>query len=216
MLAVADFVREAQSMLRDGSHWQWATAFLLTVVFYVYSVEIEARRWEVILAGISLWLMDWLNEIGNALVLKATDRAPLWTTTGSTSYQILIGLNIELTLMFMVFGVLFVRALPADPRARVLGLPNRVVFVTGASAIAVAVEVFINRATDAFHWEYWWWGFPWGLPTILVFGYATFFAMAAWVFDMGADHRRQLRVVGALAAAALVAGVVFGPVLGWL
>ena len=42
----------------------------------------------------------------------------------------------------------------------------------------------------------------------------TFFAIAAWVYDMGPDHRRQLRVVGTVAAIDLVLAV--GLALGGL
>jgi len=53
------------------------------------------------------------------------------------------------------------------------------------------------------------------VPLIIVFGYMTFFAVAAWVYDMGTDHRRQLRVVGAIAAVDVTLAVVFGAI-GWL
>ena len=48
------------------------------------SVEVERRRWDIVLAGITLWLVDWFNEVVNALVLHFTDRAALWTVTGDT------------------------------------------------------------------------------------------------------------------------------------
>ena len=38
------------------------------------------------------------------------------------------------------------------------------------------------------------------MPLIVVFGYMTFFWVAAWVYDMGTDHRRQPQVVGTMAA----------------
>ena len=43
----------------------------------------------------------------------------------------------------------------------------------------------------------------------------TFFGIAAWVYDMGDDRRRQLRVVGTLAAidVALASG---SGLAGWL
>jgi hypothetical protein len=50
---------------------------------------------------------------------------------------------------------------------------------------------------------------------IVVFGYMTFFGIAAWVYDMGGDHRRQLRVVGTLGAVDVAGLVVFGAI-GWL
>ncbi len=50
---------------------------------------------------------------------------------------------------------------------------------------------------------------------IVVFGYLTFYVVTFWVYDMP-DRLRQLRVVAALAAIDLLAGLVFGPLLGWL
>ena len=43
----------------------------------------------------------------------------------------------------------------------------------------------------------------------------TFFGIAAWVYDMGANRRRQLRVVGGLAGVNVVLAVAFG-LAGWL
>jgi hypothetical protein len=48
-----------------------------------------------------------------------------------------------------------------------------------------------------------------------VFGYLTFYAVAFWVHDM-AGRRRQITTVCSLAAIDLLAGVVLGPVLGWI
>src|SRR5438445_10095582 len=84
--AVTDFTREAQHLLRNPSHFKWYTVTLLLLVAYVYSVEIERRRWDIVLAGAALWLVDWVNEVVNALVLHFTHRAAIWTVTGDTSY----------------------------------------------------------------------------------------------------------------------------------
>ena len=73
--------------------------------------------------------MDWINEVANALVLHFTDRAAVWTTTGDTSFQILVGLNIEISFMFLIYGIVFVKFLPPDPALRILGVPNRVFMV---------------------------------------------------------------------------------------
>jgi hypothetical protein len=211
--AVTDFTRTAQGMLRDGSHFQWSTVALLGFAVYVYAVEVERRRWDVVLAGLAFWLMDWFNEIANSVVLHAGGRAALWTVTGNTSYLILIGLTIEISLLFLVAGVAFVKQLPADPRLRVLGVSNRLVAAFAFSLLCVGVEVLLH-ATGSFHWAYWWWNVPF-IPLIVVFGYMTFFGIAAWVYDMGGDHRRQLRVVGTLGAVDVAGLVVFGAI-GWL
>jgi len=125
------FTRQAEQMLRDPVNFQWSTVFLLGVVFYVYAVEIERRRWDIILAGLALWFMDWFNELINSAVLHISDRAALWTVTGHTSYLILVGLTIELTMFFLIAGVVFVKMLPPDRSLRILGIPNRWVFVVG-------------------------------------------------------------------------------------
>ena len=212
--AITEPVREAEGILRDGRTFEWSTVALLGFALYVYAVEVERRRWDILLAGLAFWFMDWFNELANSAVLHVTDRAPLWTVTGDTSYLILIGLTIEISLLFLVAGVVFVKQLPADPRLRILGLPNRLFLVLVFSCFCVLVEVFLVEETGYFHWEYWWWNtsFP---PLIVLFGYMTFFGIAAWIYDMGEDRRRQLRVVGGLAAFDVTAAITLG-IAGWL
>jgi len=208
VLAVTDAAQEALRILRDGSTFEWSTVAFLGLVFYVYAVEVERRRWDIVLAGLAFWFMDWFNELVNSAIFHATDRAPLWVVTGDTSYLILIGLGIEISFLFLVAGIVFVKQLPADRDMRILGVPNRLSLVFAFSCLCVAVEVFLE-STGYFTWEYWWWNTPF-VPLIVVFGYMTFFGIAAWVYDMGDDRRRQLRVVGTLAAVdvALAVGLV--------
>ena len=161
-------------MLRHGSDFKWYAVTLLAFVVYVYAVEVERQRWDIVLAGVALWGMDWLNEVLNVVVLHISDRAPLWVATGETSYQILVGLNLEISMMFAVAGVTFAKMLP--PRRT---LANRAVMVLGFSCFCVLVEVLLH-ATGYFHWDYWWWNVPF-VPLIVIFGYSTFFAMAAYV-----------------------------------
>jgi hypothetical protein len=213
-IAVTDATREAQQLLRDPSQFKWYVVTLLALVLYVYSVEIERRRWDVILAGLALWLADWINEIVNSLVLHFSDRAALWTVTGDTAYLILIGLTIEISLMFAIGGVIFVKSLPADRSERILGMPNRLAIGLGFSVFAVIVELLLNRA-GVFHWDYWWWGTGLGIPAIVVFGYLWFFLIAGYVYDLPSD-RARLRVVGAMAGLVAVSLLVFGPILEWL
>jgi hypothetical protein len=211
--AVTDFTREAERLLRDPDQFKWYTVTLLAFVWYVYAVEVERRRWDIVFAGAALWLMDWLNEIGNALVLHFSDRAALWTVTGDTSYLILIGLTIEISFMFAVTGVVFVKTLPADPGLRILGVPNRIALAVAYSCFAVFVEILLH-ATGYFHWEYWWWNVPF-VPLIVVFGYLTFFLVAAYVYDLR-DTRRQAKVVAGLATLTGAALLLFGPILEWI
>ena len=213
MLAITQAAHEALQILREGRTFEWSTVTLLGFVFYVYAVEIERRRWDIVLAGVAFWLMDWINELVNSAIFHLTDRAPLWTVTGDTSFLILIGLNIEISLLFLVSGVAFVKTLPPDRSLRILGVPNRWLLVFAFALFCVIVELFLE-STGYFTWEYWWWNTPF-IPLIVVFGYMTFFAIAAWIYDMGDDRRKQLRVVGGLAAVDVVLAVALG-LAGWL
>jgi len=203
--AVTDAAREALEILRDGKTFEWSTVTLLGLAVYVYAVEVERRRWDIVLAGLAFWLMDWFNELVNSAIFHATDRAPLWTVTGDTSFLILIGLNIEICLLFLIAGVAFVKSLPPQG--------YRLPLVIAFSTACVAVELFLEW-TGYFTWEYWWWNTE-TFPVIILFGYMTFFGIAAVVYDMGDDRRRQLRVIGALAAIDIALGVGLG-LGGWL
>jgi hypothetical protein len=166
-----------------------------------------------VFAGLAFWLADWVNEIANSLVLHFTDRAALWTVTGDTSYLILIGLTIEISFMFAIGGVIYVKTLPPNPATRILGMPNRLAIGLAYSIFSTFVEVLLH-ATGYFHWEYWFWNVPFVLP-IVVFGYLWFFLVAAYVYDLR-DLRRQARFVGGMAVLVAAAIVLFGPILEWI
>jgi hypothetical protein len=213
MGAVTTFTREAQHLLRHPGMFDWSTVTLLAIVVYVYAVEVERANWNAVLAGVAFWLMDWANEIANALVLHFDGHAALWTITGRSSYVILIGLTVEISLFFAINGVIFAKLLPQDRTVRILGLPNRWAMAVGLSLVSVGVELLLH-ADGVFHWYYWWWNVA-SFPVIVVFGYLTFYVVAFWVHDMG-ERRRQVTVVTSLAAIDLLAGLLCGPVLGWI
>jgi len=208
-----DFTLRALRLVRDPHLFKWYAVALLAFVIYAYANEVERNRWDVIAAGLAVWLADWFNEIVNALVLQATNRAALWTTTGPTAYQLLIGLNVEIMFMFAIAGIVYVKLLPADRATRILGIPNRLAVALGLSIISVAVEVFLHAA-GTFHWEYWWWNVPFVL-LIIVFGYLWFYLYAAWVYDAPNARKRWTRI-GGLATIDLAMGLVFGVGFGWL
>ena len=213
LAAVTSFTREAEHLLRAPGRFDWSTVTLLTLVIYVYAVEVERANWSAVLAGLAFWLMDWLNEIINALVLHFNGHAALWTVTGRSSFVILIGLTVEISLFFAINGVIFVKLLPADRSVRILGLPNRWAMALGLSLVSVGVELLLH-ADGVFHWYYWWWNVA-SFPVIVVFGYLTFYVVTFWVYDMP-QRSRQLQVVGGLASLVLAAGLIFGPLLGWI
>ena len=213
LAARTDVTREAERLVRDPSLFKWYAVALLALVIYVYANEVERRRWDIIAAGAAVWVADWFNEIVNALVLQASDRAPLWATTGPTAYQFLVGLNVEISFMFAIAGIVYAKLLPPDPGVRILGIPNRLAIALGLSVVSVAVELFLHAA-GTFHWAYWWWNTPF-VPLIVVFGYLWFYLFAAWIYDAASARQRWTRL-GALAVLDVVMGLVFGVGFGWL
>jgi hypothetical protein len=210
---VTPVTRQAEHLLRAPGAFNWSTVTLLALVVYVYAVEIERANWNAVLAGLAFWLMDWFNEIANALVLHFSETAPLWAVTGTSSFVVLIGLTIEISLFFAINGVIFAKLLPREPHTRILGLPGRWTLAIALSLVSVGVELLLH-ADGVFHWHYWWWNVA-SFPVIVVFGYLTFYVVAFWVHDM-TDRARQIRAVAMLAALDLTAGLVFGPILGWI
>jgi hypothetical protein len=202
----------ALRQVRNPHLFKWYAIALLAFVVYAYAVEVERRRWDVVAAGVAVWLADWFNEIINAVVLHVSGAAPLWATTGPTAYQFLVGLNVEIMFMFALAGIVYTKLLPADRSTRVLGLPGRASVALGLSIISVAVEVFLH-ASGTFHWKYWWWNLQ-SLPVIVVFGYLWFYLFAALVYDAWPSRRWTL--LGGLAALDAAMGIVFGVGLGWL
>jgi hypothetical protein len=211
--AVTGFTRQAEAILRQPHNFQWTILAFLGLALYIYATEIERKRWDIVLAGLAFWLMDWFNELVNSAILHISNHSALWTVTGPTSYLILIGLSIEISLFFLVAGIIFVKALPGSRQLRIFGIPNRSFLVLVFSCLSVGVEVVLHES-GILHWGYWWWNVPF-VPLIVVFGYATFYGIAAWVFDMGSNHRKQLAVVGSVAAADAVLALAFG-LAGWL
>jgi len=208
-----DSASEALGILRDGSQFQWYVIPLFAFVVYVYAVEVERKNWDLVFAGLAFWGMDWFNEIWNSLVFHFMNQAPVWGAPGKTAYLILIGLNIEICFMFAVAGVTFGKMLLPDKKARILGIPNRLLIAVGGAIFCVFVEVLLN-AIGALTWEYSWWsaGAPW---LIFLVGYLPFFLVSFWVHDME-SVKKKAAAVGTIYAVNAASILVFGVILGWI
>ena len=204
---------QAVSILRDGSQFSWYVIPLFAFAVYVYANEIERRNWNLVLAGLAFWGMDWFNEIWNSIFFHVNGTAPMWGAPGDTAYLILVGFNIEIMFMFSIAGIAFCKMLPADPKMKILGVPNRFFLAVANSIFCVVVEIWLN-SVDALTWDWSFWntGAPW---LIIVFGYLHFFLVSYWVFDMK-TMRSKLLTVGVIWAVDAAAVVVFGLGLGWL
>jgi hypothetical protein len=199
---------QALRILRSGENFQWYVIALLALVMYVYANEISKRNWRPIAAGLALYSVHWFYEILNALIQHFSGHA-LWTVPTGTAFLLLVGVGVELSLMFSIAGLVMSKLLPADPRLKILGLPNRLVFAIGNAAFFAIFEIFLAR-TPAFAWVYPWWG---ALP-VFVTVYIPFFLAAFYCHDW--QPKKQITFIASLAALDVVMLVLFAGVLHWI
>ncbi len=198
----------ALSILRNPITFQWYVIPLLAFVIYIYANEIQNKRWNVVAAGLALYVVHWLFEIANALIQHFTGHA-LWTVPTGTAFLLLIGVGVEISLMFSIAGLALSKLLPPDPRARILGLNSRLIFTIGWAAFFAVFEIFLVQ-TPTFVWIYLWWG----APLVFVFVYIPFFAAAFYVHDW--PPRRQVKFIGLLGAVDIVLLIVLAGMLHWI
>lgn len=210
---MAESAKQALSILRDTSNFQWYIIPLIIFVLYVYSVEIERKNWNVLFAGLAFWGMDLFNEIWNGLVFHFTNFAPVWGTPTKSAYQIFIGLNIEISLMFLVAGVACAKMLPKDKKAKILVIPNRWFFAVVNSILFMFVECILNHI-GVLSWEYWWWqsSFPF---VLFLIGYMPFLVVCYWVHDME-TVKKKIIAVGTIFSVDLFGIILFSCILHWI
>ncbi len=200
--------KAALEILRSADTFQWHTITLLALVVYVYTNEISKKNWKGVAAGLSLYMVHWFFEIGNALVQHFSGHA-LWTAPAGTSFLILVGVGVELSLMFSVAGLALSKLLPPDPKAKVLGVNNRLFFAIFNAAFFSVFEIFLAK-TPCFIWIYPWWGaFP-----VFVTVYIPFFVVSMFCHDwQPATQRRFIGGMFALNAAMFITFAIF---LRWI
>lgn len=203
-----DVTQKALSILRDGSNFQWYVIPIFAFVVYIYLDEAGKKNWKGIAAGLSLYAVHWFYEIGNALIQHFSGHA-LWTVPGGTSYLLLVGVGVELSLMFSVAGLILSKLLPADPKAKVLGINNRIFFAIGNAALYSIIEIFL-ASTSAFAWVYPWWG---AIP-VFVTTYIPFFVISFLCYDWKPKVQRIL--IGCLFGFDALALLIFAGILGWI
>lgn len=200
--------QQALDLLRSGEPFQWYVITLLALVLYVYANEVSKKSWKGIAAGLALYGVHWFYEILNGMVQHFSGHA-LWTVPTGTAFLLLVGVGVELSLMFSIAGLVMSKLLPSDPKLKILGIPNRLLFTIGNAAFFAIFEIFLAK-TPAFVWVYSWWGaFP-----VFITVYIPFFLAAFYCFDW--PPRRQVRFVGTMFAIDALMLVVFGGILGWI
>jgi len=199
---------QALAILRNPETFQWYFIPLFAFVVYIYFNEIQKKNWRGVASGLALYAVHWFYEIVNALIQHFSGHA-LWTVPTGTSFLLLVGVGWELSMMFAVAGLIFSKILPDDPKAKVLGVNNRVFFAVVNAAFFSVFEIFL-ASTPAFHWVYPWWGaFP-----VFITTYLPFFLAANFAYDWKPATRRRL--IGGLFIVDAAMLVVFAGVLGWI
>ena len=204
----AQATQDALAILRNGKTFQWYVIAFLALVVYVYANEYSKKNWKGIAAGLALYMVHWLFEIGNALIQHFTGNA-LWTVPTGTAFLLLVGVGIELSFMFAIAGLVLSKLLPEDPKMKILGIPNRIVFAILNAAFFAGVEIFLAK-TPAFVWVYSWWG---AIPVFITV-YIPFFIIAFLCYDWKPKVQRIF--IGSLAGVNAILLLVFAGILHWI
>ena len=186
--ALVDAIR-----VRSTENFNWTFIFILAVVFYVYWSEIHNKNTEAVCAGLALYGVHWLYEIGNAVIGYVTGY-PLWSVSNaSTTFILLIGVCWELSMMFSLAGIISFKMMPKDRSTRYFakngrgGVSCRLLVALEMALLFALFESFLaGTSNHSFIWVYKWWGV---LP-VFVTTYIPFFLASNYVPDMEPKKRR--------------------------
>ena len=186
--ALVDAIR-----VRSTENFNWTFIFILAVVFYVYWSEIHNKNTEAVCAGLALYGVHWLYEIGNAVIGHVTGY-PLWSVSNaSTTFILLVGVCWELSMMFSLAGIISFKMMPKDRSTRYFAKNGRggvgcklLVALEMALLFALFESFLAGTSNHSFIWVYKWWGV---LP-VFVTPYIPFFLASNYVPDMEPKKRR--------------------------
>ncbi|MBU2487877.1 MAG: hypothetical protein KKA60_00640 [Proteobacteria bacterium] len=207
--------RQALEILRSPGLFQWNILFGLGLVIYVYINELSRRNFEAVLLGLIFSTVELAWEMVNGLVLHFSGYAALWTTPGDTSYLILVGLNLEIFLLFLLAGVAMTRLLQgfrAEPEVRVAGMPPWFFAPLFLGLFCVAVECALNRlGVLVWTWRFWNWPHIW----VIVINYLTPFFLVTWGYYRLSQRAKGI-ILGVFLALDFAMWAVFVNILSWI
>lgn len=207
-MVITDATSKALSILRSGQNFQWYVIPLVAVAVYIYYNEIQKKNWKAIASGLSLYMVHWLVEIINALIQHFSGNA-LWTVPEGTAFLILVGVGIELSVMFSITGIIVSKILPDDPKKKFFGVNIRLVIAVSFAALYSIVEIFLAK-TPAFVWVYKWWG---AIPVFATV-YIPFFLAAAYSYYW--KKETQVKFILWLLFINVASIIVFAGILNWI
>ena len=194
--------------VRSTENFNWTFIFILAVVFYVYWSEMHKKNYDMIFAGLALYGVHWLYEIGNAVIAHFAGY-PLWAVSNeSTTFILLIGVCWELSMMFSLAGIISLKMLPEDRSTRYFakdgrkGVDCRLAGAISMALLFALVESFLaGTSNHSFIWVYKWWGV---LP-VFITTYIPFFLAANYVPDMEPAKRKSFLITEWVLVAVLLA-----------
>ncbi|HDP26346.1 MAG TPA: hypothetical protein ENN34_13020 [Deltaproteobacteria bacterium] len=204
--------------LRDLSMVKWYIITLLAIVFYIYAKEIkhakETGNWNAVLAGFTIFGVDFFNETWNGWILHFTQRSAFWTTPGDTALRTMVGWNIEIMFMFLLLGIVFYHTLTEGKKVTILGLPEMWFWAIGYAIFCVFVECLLNIGGHLV-WEYpcWYLSFK-GIWLIFFIGYFHFFCAAIWVITRK-TMKAKLQIVAFIYAVPIIMNILAFGFWGW-
>ena len=173
--------------VRNTNYFNWTFIFILAVVFYVYWSELHKKNYEAVFAGLALYGVHWLYEIGNAIIGKCTGY-PLWAVSDQSSTFILLeGVSWELSMMFSLAGIISFKMMGQDRNKRMFtfkgkwkGISVRLVVAIEMALLFALFESFLaGTSNGSFLWYYPWWGV---IPVFFT-TYIPFFLASNYICD---------------------------------
>jgi len=200
--------QQALSILRSGETFQWYIIPLLMFLFYIYFNEYDKKNYKGIAAGLSLYMVHWFYEIGNALIQHFSGHA-LWTVPEGTGFLLLVGVCAEISIMFAAAGLVYSKLLNENPKYKIFGISDRLLLGVGTAAFFSIFEIFLAK-TPTFIWVYPWWGsFP-----VFISVYIPFFVISMYSYDW--KPKTQIMFIGSLFAFNAIMLIVFAGFLKWI
>ena len=184
-------------IVRSTENFNWTFIFILAVVFYVYWTEINKKNYETVFAGLALYGVHWLYEIGNAVIGHVWGY-PLWSVSNeSTTFILLIGVCWELSMMFSLAGIISFKMMPHDRTKRYFakngkgGISCKLAVALEMALLFALFESFLaGTSNHSFIWVYTWWGV---LP-VFITTYIPFFLASNYVPDMTPQKRKTFLI----------------------
>lgn len=210
------YTQSALGILRNPQQTlQWYVVPLFVITLYIITKELHEKHYRVVLGAFALWGVDIFNEIWNSMICFISGYAPVWGTpvgVGNTSWLLMIGYNVEISMMFLIMGVMACLTLSEDKKAKIFGINNRIFYCIVLTTAAVIVECFLNYCGIlTWEWSFWQRNNPWLLWLI---GYLPFFATAFYVHDRPTIKQSAITVGYILGGDAIL--IIICACLGWI